>query len=440
MSESDKHIKKSIKDSFDRVHRKAPENLWSMISQVTNLTKDEFNIHESFNNQTKTAPSETWSNVKKQLIIDEVWDKIVAYEDRRKRKVIYWYIASISTILIFTLSLLVINSNKNTSELRKNKNGFDHSKNSDTLNQNNSNVSELDRNEVLLKNIEIKNNIEINLIPSTLEKTNNNKYAQINDDDTIRSEYHMIIFNANMDSGNSETVSIDKIPIKKPQLLDFKRPNDIVKTTFDSVYKPQIKRFEVGFITSFGNSWLFNNDVKNGLNSKSLIKNNLSTGYSIGSIIGYNFNKKSGVELGYDFYSVHKQGYDFYYQGRLVDNDIRLKQQKASLVYKFRFNDNDNNKRNFLIKTGLFFAHSTKERLLMDGIENNSNSSFDTFNYGLNLGAGIEHNLSKFKFEYGVKTEIGFHNITANTVNLPKKFDYATTYILAGYVSVRYLF
>ena len=96
--------------------------------------------------------------------------------------------------------------------------------------------------------------------------------------------------------------------------------------------------------------------------------------------------------------------------------------------------------RNFLIKTGLFFAHSTKERLLMDGIENNSNSSFDTFNYGLNLGAGIEYNLSKFKFEYGLKTEIGFHNITANTINLPKKFDYATTYLLAGYISVRYLF
>jgi hypothetical protein len=431
MSESDKHIKKSIKESFDRAQRKAPAGLWSNISHATNLTKDEFNIHESFNNQTKTAPFETWSNVKKQLIIDEVWDKIVAYEDHRKRKIIGWYIGSISTLLLFTLSLLNINSNKNTSELRKNQNSIDYSKTSSNLNQDKTNISELNLNELL-------KNSDTNLISSIVEKTKNN-YSQANDD-VISSENHIINSNVIMDSSNIEPVSIDRIPLKEIHLFEFKRSYDLVNSTFDTVYNPQIKRFEVGLIASFGNSWLFNNDVKNGLNSKSLINNNLSTGYSLGSLIGYNFSEKSGLELGYDFNSVHQQGYDFYYEGRLVNKNIRLKQQKISLAYKFRLNDNTYTKRNFLIKTGFFFSHSIKEQSIIDGVENTSNSSFDTFNYGLNLGLGIEHNLSKFKVEYGVKTDVGLHNITANTLSFPKKFDYATTYILGGYISIRYLF
>ena len=431
MSESDKHIKKSIKESFDSAQRKAPEGLWSNISHATNLTRDEFNIHESFNNQTKTAPSETWSNLKNQLIIDEVWDKIVAYEDHRKRKIIGWYIGSISTLLLFTLSLLNINSNKNTSELRKNQNSIDYSKTSSTLNQDKTNISELNINELL-------KNSDTNLISSIVEKTKNN-YIQANDD-VISSENHIINSNLIMDSSNIEPVSIDRIPLKEIHLFEFKRSYDLVNSTFDTVYNPQIKRFEGGLIASFGNSWLFNNDVKNGLNSKSLINNNLSTGYSIGSVIVYNFSKKSGLELGYDFYSVHKQGYDFYDEGRFIHKDINLKQQKVSLSYKFRLDDNAYSKRNFVIKTGFFFSHSIKEEASIDGVKNTVNSSFDTFDYGLNLGAGIEHNLSKFKVEYGLKTNIGLHNMTANTLHFPKKFDYATTYILAGYVSVRYLF
>jgi hypothetical protein len=48
--------------------------------------------------------------------------------------------------------------------------------------------------------------------------------------------------------------------------------------------------------------------------------------------------------------------------------------------------------------------------------------------------------LGPIKIEYGLKSDIGLHNITANTLELPKKFDYATTFILGGYLSVRYLF
>lgn len=435
MSDSDKHIKKSIKDSFHSVQRKAPVDLWANISKVSNLTEDEFNIHNSFNNQTKTAPLETWGNVKRQLIIDEVWDRIVAYEDRRKRKIIWWYIGSISILLLFPLSMLNINSNKNISEFRKNKNSIDNSKTIDSLNQKNINISKVDRNDLKLKSN------DTNLISLGKEKAksyNNNNSQTV--DDVISSKNHIIQSNTNLDSSNIERISIEIIPLRKIHLFEFKRSYDILNSTFDTIYSPKNKRFEVGLTACFGNSWLFNNDVKNGLNSKSLINNNLSTGYSLGSIVVYNFNEKSGLELGYDFYSVHKQGYDFYNEGRLVHKDIHLKQQKVSLSYKIRLNDNAYSKRNFVIKTGLFFSHSIKEQASIDGVKNVINSSFDTFDYGLKVGAGIEYNLSKFKVEYGVKTNIGFHNMTTNTINSPKKFDYATTYILSGYVSFRYLF
>ena len=88
MSNSDKHIEKAIKDSFDREQKRAPKGLWASIDQAANLSTDEYKIRESFDNQIKSAPSKTWNNLKRQLIIDDVWDNIVVHEDRRKRKFI----------------------------------------------------------------------------------------------------------------------------------------------------------------------------------------------------------------------------------------------------------------------------------------------------------------------------------------------------------------
>ena len=169
------------------------------------------------------------------------------------------------------------------------------------------------------------------------------------------------------------------------------------------------------------------------------MKNKLSLGYNIGTQLVFNLNNQSGFELQYDFISVYNQGYDYYSEGRLYHKDIKLSTHKMTLDYRLKFSKNPVKKSLMIFKSGLFFMHSIKEQTSINWVENNLNSAFSTFNYGVNLGVGREHQIDHFKIEYGLKSDIGIHNITVNQISFPKKFDYATTYYLGGYIALRYL-
>ncbi len=454
MSNSDKHIKKIIKDSFDEEQRKAPEGLWVNIFQASNLTDDEYKIRESFNHKEKSAPSKTWLNVKKQLIIDEVWDNIVFYEDRRKRRFFWWFVGSASIVtLLFSLSVFNLQDNKIV-EIKKDIKTQENSTFNDNTNSKNSETSESSETKSTTNQPEIISNSSENRIE------NNSSISEDVQDKTIDPNYNSsiiikepslkvketsivneaIVSTVNVDSNGRTRIFLDRVPSKEiqPIVVSFLQPTLIAN--FDTIQKQKFKRYEVGLIANLGNSWIFNNDVKNGVNRNSLINNNLSSGYSVGALLEYHINKRAGIELEYDLYSVYNQGYDFYNEGRLIHKNIRLKQQKVSLDYKFRFVNNPYRKRILLIKTGIFFSHSIKEQTSINWIENTANSSFTTFDYGLNLGVGLEQNISKFKVEYGVKTDVGLHNITANSINFPKKFNYTNTCVLSGYISFKYSF
>jgi len=455
MSNSDKHIEKVIKDSFDGEQKRAPEGLWANIDQAANLSTDEYKIRESFDNQIKSAPSKTWNNLKRQLIIDDVWDNIVVHEDRRKRKFIWWFFGAASFILIlFSLSIFNFQSDKNIVELTENNNEADNAIINEIVKKGNQDTSNSKQNEsgmpessIITSNSltsDIENHektVEVNSVEADLKSTTLTDNKEISSNTSKNNfDKEPVVSIVILDSNIIPEVIVERITPKEIQLInvDFIQPTVIA--AYDTFPKPKTTRFEIGLIGSVGNSWIFNNDVKNGMNRNSLIQNNLSVGYSTGGILGYNFNNKSGLELEYDFHSVHNQGYDFYNEGRLIHKDIRLKQQKISLDYKLRFINNPYRQRILIIKSGLFLSHSIKEQTSINWVENATNSSFSTFDFGLNFGAGIEQRISKFKIEYGLKSDVGLRNIAANTINFPKKFNYTTTCLLSGYISFRYLF
>jgi hypothetical protein len=229
---------------------------------------------------------------------------------------------------------------------------------------------------------------------------------------------------------------IDRLTVLQAQYIESNHEKELAELIIPDL--TPFRRFEVGINLSGGNTWVFNNDVKNGFNRNSLIHNKLSTGYSIGVEGFYNFNSRHSMLVGYDSYSIHQQNYSYYQSGHLNDKNITLKQQKAILGYKISFMDRAYNKRNFVIRAGAFFAHSIEEQTQVNYVNNTPNSAFEKIDYGINLGGGVEHKFFRFKFEYGIRSDIGIHNMTASSENLPKKFDYATSFMLGGYVSLRY--
>lgn len=445
MSNSNKHSENKIKESFNDVKRKAPEGVWSSISKVTELSDNEFAIRESFRNQEKTAPSKSWDNVKKQIIIDDVWDNIVVLEDKRKKR-FFWWFSSASVFLILVSVSLFNYSDKNekfiTNKIKENKELINEDQNS--VESEIDNINPVSNNRTITtnagqnkdRNFEVKNiqNLGVNNLDIKYRNAREKSVDNSTTDNTILAQYNLVE-NDSLD----DLVLIQKIPIKEIQMISFPLPElELIPIKTQECEKYQ--KFEIGFQASIGNSWIFNNEVKNGFNKESLVNNKLSLGYSFGTTFNYNFNNQSGLEFDYDFYSITNQEYDKYSEGRYNNNNIKFSQQKITLSYKHRYTTSLQQKKVLVFKSGLYYSHSIKEETSVNWVENTANSAYTTFDYGLNLALGIEHKMKHFKFEYGIKTDVGLYNITANSLNLPKKFNYTTTYILGGYMSFRYLF
>jgi hypothetical protein len=449
------HIDNKIASAFNSQERKAPTGLWSSISASVELSADETAIKQSFQNvQTKEAPKKGWTNVKKQLIIDDVWNNILAFQERRRRRAIIWWWSGSLGFLLLLFGLTRNYLGDQESHLKEDKinvvasssdesesNSDDNSESSIQTDSKRSNIgdesfgSEPNNSVITASESEVNNlnpgNFDTNgeSIDSEIsaESTSVGDSRPDNSDRTLPSRDLLASFE-----------SVDQLAVLPAHYVETNANRELAELTVLDL--TPFKRFEIGLNLSGGNTWLFNNDVKSGFNSNSLIHNKLSTGYSFGVEGFYNFNSRHSVFAGYDVYSVHQQNYSYYQSGRLIDKNITLKQQKAILGYKFSFMDRAYNKRNFVIRAGGFFAHSIEEQTEVNYVNNTPNSSFETIDYGLNIGGGIEHKFNRFKLEYGVRSDIGVNNMTASSVNLPKKFDYATSFMIGGYVSIRYKF
>jgi hypothetical protein len=443
------HIDNKIADSFNSQERKAPTGLWSGISASVDLTSDEVAIKDSFTKtQTKQAPKKGWSTVKKQLIIDEVWSNILAFQEKRRRRaIIWWWSGSLATlILLVGVTWNYVNSSNTQVESkhpRLTASSLEYSKENESRDDpstNNEQHNEEATNGIGLIsyiNESLSASLSTHLVNATNSNINgNSKVIAVIPNDSKRSDGDLPNHIESVVEPQGIDNLIDGLMILPIRPMDRKYESELAELTILDL--TPFKKFEIGLNLSGGNTWLFNNDVKNGFSSNSLIHNKLTTGYSIGLEGFYNLNPRHSLFVEYDVYSVHQQNYSFYNSGRLIDKSITLKQQKAILGYKFSFMDRAYNKRNFVIRAGAFFAHSIKEQTQVNYLGNTSNSDFETVDYGINVAGGIEHKFHRFKLEYGLRSDIGIHNLTASSVNLPKKFDYATSFMFGGYISFRY--
>ena len=284
------HIDQKIAESFNSQERKAPTGMWSNIAKTSALTSDELVVKESFSSSEKTAPKKGWKNIKRQLIIDDVWSNILAFQEKKRRRaIIWWFSGSFATILLI-IGVAWNYSTDDSSFVRK----------QDFQAKGNSDVNSVKGGEL---NITSKDKLK--------NGGNKKQFDQVNEETT-----KVLNFNVeNVKDGTEakEVEQVEKNQISKDSGESVQNPDESeIKNSSDyiSQLKTQplnleedrhlaesqildyslFRKFEVGISLSASNTWLFNNDVKNGLNSNSLVHNKLSTGYSIGLDAAFNFN------------------------------------------------------------------------------------------------------------------------------------------------------
>lgn len=454
MTDKDKHIKKSVKDGFDSFQRKAPEGIWNSVSAGAKLNDDDYAIKQSFDEANRIAPVNSWQKVKKQVIIDEVWDRISLQNKRRRRAIWIW---SIGIIAVFFGSASLYFISDIDSTVQENS-GLSQQlvEQSDNLKvdpvdtlinavDNGLNINEDSENNMLLLNDDtISNNVNSETEFST-SAVIYDQNPSINDDESqdvhndVNDQSNLPIVQIDSDESGTENY-INKMELQK---IDTIATNQFLLPELTIIEKPKEEKYrkiEIGFIAGLSNTWILTNDVKDGFSTTSLYTNRFSLGYNYGVNAHYNFSSRSGLAFQYDIRSVYNQGYDFYFKGRLSNRHIELKQQKLALSYKYNFEKYGSSMSYFTFKGGAYLSHSTKETNSIDWIENSNDSDFNTIDYGLKLSFGREHMINRLNVEYGIASDIGIYNITAGSINVPKKFNYTNTFYSGVYMSIRYLF
>lgn len=432
MTDQDKHIRDSIRESFDGRQRKAPEGLWDSIEQGANLSDDEMRIKDSFQSIQKNAPAASWMAVKKQIIIDDVWDRILLHENRRKRRFFWWWFSASAALLVgigvYTFipeihgdaieNVVVIPSEK------------DHSPANEKT-ENNESLIDLTKNESADSFIqeEADHYPENNI---TTENSTTNHSGQVISETIFMVENgsfeEQVVVREDIQKFNTSPIgSIENRPV-------------FIASVIPPVEIREYSPWEIGVTGGIGNSYIFNADVRDGIRNSSLVHNGLSIGYNFGIDIGYKFSSLSSLHLEYDLYSMHSQQYHYFEGGRHYHKEIQLRSKSIILSCKRNFAIRTVQHRYYTLRLGMFFSHSTKENTSINYAENTSNSEFSTMDYGFKLAFGRERKFNRIKIEYGINSMVGIYNISAASVAIPKKFNYANTWKIGVYTSLRYNF
>ena len=462
MSNSDEHIVKSMTESFGQIKRSAPPSSWDEISSGIALTESELSVKNSFTNVAKLAPLHSWDKIKRGVIIDEVWEGIALNNRKRKRGLFWWSAAGILVLLVGIASIIndqfepfqSIQTNDVENSIAKQGNDKVIDKQFKKQQFQHNTTPGINDNKLSNPIISTNKNEDASTAISIpeVEKDYINDSNEFSETTTEDGAPHQLdldkeVFTKDEESERGSELRLSPLnerelmnlisatPIENvPHQADFHHPDFEI----EKKQEQKFRRFELGVISGLNNTWMLNNEVKSGFKTESLVNNQFSFGYNLGTEFYIGLNVRNAVILNYDILSVMNQNYTVFSNGRLEEVKIKLKQQKIGLLYKHNFIKNPAQKNYFVMKSGIFFSHSIETEAYSD--QNLGVSAFEKVDFGLKFAAGYEHDLGRIKFEYGLQTDAGILNISRDNEYLPKKFNHSNSYMIGVYASLRYIF
>lgn len=434
-----------IKKEFEAVQRKAPSDLWSKIDSCVNLAADDIIIKESFEEVSRTAPEGSWQSINRQLVIDDVWNRIAAYYDKKKRR-IAWFWTGIVLVLIGSSLVFLLQDNQGTVRYTS----YPRSTGPD------SNQHDLGVDIAVDEISNSGNNKEFNgttvniyqedlLVNDEIVESN----TSIVEDVYSVAESSVFLVDPIISDNYEGQLSNDQLVLsddRESDLLQLLNSSTITPLKFSPIY-PELVRIEqqeqkrkkyisLGTVVYAGSSWILNNEVKSGFNSNSLIQNKLSLGWMTGVQMDFHLSKSWGIEAEYDFFSQLNQSYNYYDEGRFSEQRFRINQQKIGITpYIGKQLMSGVDVRGYV---GPFVSYTMIDYQVQS--ENQSAAEFATLDYGFRLGGGVSKPLGRLLLGIGIRSDVGIFNIATNQQLLPKKFNYTTTLTAGGYLSLSYRF
>lgn len=426
MAEENRHIESKVKSSFDSVQRKAPTGMWDKIDTGDMTVSDTEKIRKGFDGTVKRAPSKTWDAVKRQLIIDDVWTKINISLDKDDRKKVFWWWfgTAAALLLIGTIAFLNYPGSRSSAV---NVARTEIPKKHDRIV-----ITDLDNciQAIIVHPLPVMtDSLAFSADSSVLLPPQPDNFTKVDDAPGYNSERNNTIDSPLLNDSMTEQESMTELPFREA-LLMVNSPRDSRLSENKKPAKPKV--FDAGLITTVGNSWIFNNEVRSGINNKTLVSNDFSVGYGVGGYFSWRMNRR--MALGANMFLVSKldQKYSCYEGGAFVKEEIQLTRKKLDLEFSYfvpsRFLRSD-----LRLAGGLFGSTVRTKQPEMALKSVTYQSTYQKYDAGITLSLGINRSYNKFVIDYGIRSELGLVNLNNSSL---KQFDYTNSLYSGVYLKI----
>lgn len=195
--------------------------------------------------------------------------------------------------------------------------------------------------------------------------------------------------------------------------------------------------WSIGAIGSINNTWLVNNQTKNGLKSYSLINTQLSYGKEFGVFVQRQLGDHSSLQGELYFYSEINQGYQEYINVLYQRRDTELKYLKLQLIYRTKA---------FAIRnlpiyglSGIHFSRLNSAHTSIGSDDVKITQQYTPWDYGLVMGVDTEILLRPNLWLIpGIRGSYGARNIYSGSVDSPSEFNKTHTASVGLSLAIKY--
>ncbi|WP_152425250.1 hypothetical protein [Nafulsella turpanensis] len=492
-----KKLDEKIKSSFESLNRKAPDMLWSQLSDSLPAESADpaevqpengrlYNkIRDSFSSLRQTAPQHTWERINRQLNIDLVWSRLHRELDKSPSaswNTIRWAAVLLLLILSFaglfylnnhlshpphakvagneTVSSAVPAEKRKAPETgqaalssRKEQKGISAVQ-VPSFNEESSAVGEPQKDLILsfqppFKDRQQKAPAYLNQVK---DDANGSKSVLVTEDE--QGSASAISLSGNAGQGGRPTASkymsavpyrVAGLPMLNPVVK--KRTFSVQAVALDSralkklaeaeeVKEVHAYRLSFGPVVAYNNSWLLNNETRSSFDKGSLISTSPTFKQNMGFALHYSLNNKSALASEFHFISKAGQEYNAFSDGYFLKKGLELSYYKLYLHYQ----------RNLLQHGESLLSDLTLKAGVYGGLLHRKNgnirqteSTYSSFDYGIHFSFGQEKRINRVIIGYGIAGERGLMNIFMGSGKIPARFNKTYTLNYGPYLNFRYL-
>ncbi|MEA1886844.1 MAG: hypothetical protein U9N72_06520 [Bacteroidota bacterium] len=370
-------------------------------------------------------PVGTWDNIQDQLDIDNSWELIDSYLNRRTRFIARLRISVAASLLVLTMAGA----------------GWIYFSTVGTVKQ--QGTAEIIPAEGSEKFIQQKN------VPATITVDENpvikislagldNELKEVTLDKTNLKDYQ-----SERQTGNIEKLSVDDPYITDQQYIDYTNITfgpDLVNYGKQKKERKTFRKFYVGTRGQLANTWLVNQKTISGFKSTSLVSTNATFGSNFGFYAGTNLLNRLDLQMDFNILAQNNQDYNEYLNGHYVTNKLKLDYSQLALSFRYYIMSNKFLEGEHGINFGAYMAYLHNAYQNIDGETFYLSDNYNSMDYGLLLGYEYIFPLhGQLGLGTGFRAYYGLSNIYAGDENIPYYLNETNNASLNFTLSLKYI-